>query len=344
VVQSMIKQVRNGTPIYRVQLPIFLQEPRSLLERYGDFCSHLDFLTSVAETADPEKRFLAVVKFYLSGWHARPKELRNPFNPILGEIFKCRYEHSDSTTHYVAEQVSHHPPSTAFAIVNEEKGMYLTAYIRPSFSFKGNSLDTSLKGRLMGHSKRHKEDYEITFPHFIVKGLVFGALSLTLSGSARLSCPQSGYTAELDFKSKGLFTGKSNYVCAQIKHKKSKKPLYTIEGRWDDVLTITDSRGKSEVFFDANAAPKSQMVVNPVSEQEMNESRRVWQKVIHNIINDNELEALQEKTVVEERQRTMERERKEKQVGWTPKLFCRVSDDFYVHKSMVQLSSAFSKP
>ena len=49
VIQSMIKQVRNGTPIYRVQLPIFLQEPRSLLERYGDFCSHVDFINRYAK-------------------------------------------------------------------------------------------------------------------------------------------------------------------------------------------------------------------------------------------------------------------------------------------------------
>ena len=42
IIQSMIKQIRNGTPIYRIQLPIFLQEPRSLLERYADFCSHMD--------------------------------------------------------------------------------------------------------------------------------------------------------------------------------------------------------------------------------------------------------------------------------------------------------------
>jgi Oxysterol-binding protein len=73
------------------------------------------------------------------------KELRNPFNPILGETFKCHYEHTDSTTHYIAEQISHHPPSTAFCVINESKGMYLNAYIRPSFRFKGNSLDTTRK-------------------------------------------------------------------------------------------------------------------------------------------------------------------------------------------------------
>lgn len=45
IMQSMIKQISNGTPIYRVSLPIFLQEPRSLLERYADFCSHMDIFT-----------------------------------------------------------------------------------------------------------------------------------------------------------------------------------------------------------------------------------------------------------------------------------------------------------
>lgn len=73
------------------------------------------------------------------------KELRNPFNPILGEVFKCSYEHPDSTTKYIAEQISHHPPSSAFCVINEDKGMYLTAYIRPSFKFKGNSLESTRK-------------------------------------------------------------------------------------------------------------------------------------------------------------------------------------------------------
>lgn len=341
IIQSMIKQMRNGTPIYRVQLPIFLQEPRSLLERYGDFCSHADLITCVSDAPNPELRFLAVVKFYLSGWHARPKELRNPFNPILGEVFKCHYEHADSTTQYIAEQISHHPPSTAFSITNEEKGVYLSAYIRPSFRFKGNSLDATLQGKLVGHSKQHKEDYEITFPHFIVKGLLFGALNLSLCGSARITCPQSGYTAEMDFRNKGMFYGKSNYITVAIKRAGHKKPVYTIDGRWDDILTITDSKGKSEVFFDAHTCPRSQMMVAPPRNQDENESRKVWQKVIQNIQNNNEPEALREKTAVEEHQRAKEREAKEKGIIWSPKNYYRISDDFYVHKSMAQLSSAF---
>lgn len=57
-------------------------------------------------------------------------------------------------------------------------------------------------GRIAGHSKRHKEDYEISFPHFAVRGLVIGALNLSLCGSAKISCPQTGYSCEMDFRSK----------------------------------------------------------------------------------------------------------------------------------------------
>eukprot|EP00026_Physarum_polycephalum_P010710 Phypoly_transcript_10885.p1 GENE.Phypoly_transcript_10885~~Phypoly_transcript_10885.p1 ORF type:complete len:379 (+),score=41.72 Phypoly_transcript_10885:70-1206(+) len=343
VIQSMIKQVRNGTPIYRIHLPIFLQEPRSLLERYADFCSHMDIFTSVADIENPEQRFLTVVKFYLAGWHSRPKELRNPFNPILGEVFQCHYAHPDSTTQYIAEQISHHPPSSAFCVINENKGMYLTAYVRPSSHFKGNSMDTTLQGRLAGHSRNHNEDYEITFPHFVVKGLIFGGLHLTLCGNARLACPQSGYSADLDFRSAGYFTGQPNYVHAKIRHTSHKKSLYTIEGRWDEVLTISSRNGNKQVFFDCHASPiTTPAIVAPISQQAENESRRVWDKVVQNILRHNESEALKEKSIVEESQRTAERERKEKKIEWTPKLFTKVKDDFYVPKSFSNISPIFS--
>jgi len=342
IMQSMIKQVRNGTPIYRVHLPIFLQEPRSLLERYADFCSHMDIFTSVADIDQPEQRFLAVVKFYLAGWHSRPKELRNPFNPVLGEVFKCSYNHPCSTTQYIAEQISHHPPSSAFCVINEQKGMYLTAYVRPCSRFKGNSLDTTLQGRLAGHCRKHNEDYEITFPRFLVKGLLFGGLCLTLHGSAKISCPQSGYSAELEFRSAGYFTGQDNYVQAKIKHVAHKKALHTIEGKWDEVLTITSRNGNQQVFFDCQASPvTTPAIVPPTSEQGENESRRVWNKVVQYINLNNEKEALAEKTIVEERQRAQERERKEKKVEWTPKLFSKVQDDYYVYKPFMNISPIF---
>jgi len=58
-----------------------------------------------------------VLKYYLGGWHIKPKGVKKPYNPILGEFFRCRYDYPNGTTaYYIAEQVSHHPPISAWSV------------------------------------------------------------------------------------------------------------------------------------------------------------------------------------------------------------------------------------
>jgi hypothetical protein len=38
----------------------------------GSFMAHPEILLTIPEIEDPSQRFLAVVKFYLSGWHIKP--------------------------------------------------------------------------------------------------------------------------------------------------------------------------------------------------------------------------------------------------------------------------------
>lgn len=73
-----------------------------------------------------------VVRWYMSAYHAGRKSsvAKKPYNPILGEVFKCHWDipglPADSSSlvtdgpvpwctknhlTFVAEQVSHHPPS-----------------------------------------------------------------------------------------------------------------------------------------------------------------------------------------------------------------------------------------
>jgi hypothetical protein len=41
------------------------------------------------------------------GFYKKPKGLKKPYNPILGETFRCFWEHPNgSKTFYIAEQVS----------------------------------------------------------------------------------------------------------------------------------------------------------------------------------------------------------------------------------------------
>jgi hypothetical protein len=48
-----------------------------------------------------------IVKWYVSGFYKKPKGLKKPYNPILGETFRCSWKHPNgSRTFYLAEQVN----------------------------------------------------------------------------------------------------------------------------------------------------------------------------------------------------------------------------------------------
>ncbi|CAO3597087.1 unnamed protein product [Absidia cylindrospora] len=118
--------------LQRVALPTFVLEPRSMLERITDFMSHPELLFSASKVDDPVERFIGVLRYYLSGWHIKPKGVKKPYNPVLGEFFRCQYKYSDdSEAFYISEQVSHHPPMSAyFYTCPEHHVLSLVTFVR----------------------------------------------------------------------------------------------------------------------------------------------------------------------------------------------------------------------
>ncbi len=69
------------------------------------------------------------------------------YNPILGEFFRCRYDYPDgSHGFYIAEQVSHHPPVSAFYYVSPANHIVIMGELRPKSKFLGNSVSTNMEG------------------------------------------------------------------------------------------------------------------------------------------------------------------------------------------------------
>ena len=102
-----------------------------------------------------------VVKWYLSSFHAGRKELviKKPYNPILGEIFErqCTLPNdteenaelvsegpvpwiSKNSVTLMAEQVSHHPPISAFYAECFIKKIQFCAHIWTKSKFLGMSF------------------------------------------------------------------------------------------------------------------------------------------------------------------------------------------------------------
>jgi len=99
------------------------------------------FLISAVQENDAYLRMQSVLRWYLSGFYKKPKGLKKPYNPILGETYRCCWEHGNgSRTFYLAEQVSHHPPISAFYVSNKKDGYVISSAILAKSKFYGNYL------------------------------------------------------------------------------------------------------------------------------------------------------------------------------------------------------------
>ncbi|XP_057179925.1 oxysterol-binding protein-related protein 8 isoform X2 [Triplophysa rosa] len=327
LIWTLLKQVRPGMDLSKVVLPTFILEPRSFLDKLSDYYFHADFLSEAAVEENAYNRMKKVVKWYISGFYKKPKGLKKPYNPIIGETFRCLWIHTrtNSKTFYIAEQVSHHPPVSAFYVSNRKDGFCLSGSILAKSKFYGNSLSAILDGEARLTFLNRGEDYVMNMPYAHCKGILYGTMTLELAGQITIACEKTGYSAQLEFKLKP-FLGSSdivNQICGKIKL--GKEVLATLEGHWDSEIFINDKKtGEMETFWNPTPELRQSRLTRcnvPPEEQGEFESERLWQHVTRAINNKDQTEATNEKFILEEAQRKAARERKAKCEEWTPGLF-----------------------
>lgn len=185
----------------------------------------------------------SVLRWYLSGFYKKPKGLKKPYNPILGETYRCCWEHSNgSRTFYLAEQVSHHPPVSAFYVSNKKDGYVISSAILAKSKFYGNSTSAILDGQAILTMLPRGETYVITMPYAHCKGILVGTLSMELGGSISIICEKTGYFTELDFKLKGFLAGAASTNSVYGKIKLGRETIATIEGHWDSKIVLRNKR------------------------------------------------------------------------------------------------------
>lgn len=325
----LLKQVRPGMDLSKVVLPTFILEPRSFLEKLSDYYYHCDILSQAAVEDDPFQRMKMVVKWYLSGFYKKPKGLKKPYNPILGETFRCYWRHpdTDSRTFYIAEQVSHHPPISAFYVTNRKDGFCITGSILAKSKFYGNSVSAILDGTARLTFLNRGESYTLTMPYAHCKGILMGTLTLELGGKVEINCDKTGYRTEMEFKLKPFIGGNDYINSVSGKIKIGKENLGTIEGHWDREIWYRDRKqqeGVRELLWCPTPDIRSKRLVRytvPMESQDEFESERLWRHVSEAIFRQDQIAATDEKTILEEAQRKGAKERAAKMEDWIPKYF-----------------------
>lgn len=327
LIWTLLKQLRPGMDLSKVVLPTFILEPRSFLDKLSDYYYHADILSQAAVEENAYDRIKQVVRWYLSGFYKKPKGLKKPYNPIIGETFRCMWIHpqTSSKTYYISEQVSHHPPISAFFISNRKDGFCISGNILARSKFYGNSLSAILDGEGKLTFLNRGEEYLMTMPYAHCKGILYGTMTLELGGKIIIDCEKTNYKAEIEFKLKPFLGSSDSVNQVSGKIKLGKEVLATLQGHWDrEVLIHELSSGVTEVFWHPTSDVRHQRLQRhtvAMHEQGEFESERLWQHVTRAIQDRDQNRATQEKFVLEEAQRNAAKERKESNSEWTPKLF-----------------------
>ncbi|BGP42036.1 Oxysterol-binding protein OBPa [Rhodotorula kratochvilovae] len=322
---ALISQLRPGMDLARITFPVFVLEPRSMLERVTDFHSHPELLHGACNLDAPEDRFIQVLRYYLAGWHIKPKGVKKPYNPVLGEFFRCRYDYADGTAaYYIAEQVSHHPPISAWYFASPEQGLELCGELRPKSKFLGNSAANIMEGeshvRFLDGVGAQDGEYDITMPNMYARGILFGKMVLELGDTSIVRNETTGLSCDVEFKTKGFFSGSYNAIAGKIKGPKGE--VGEISGHWNELMEVSRKGGKGkEVLFDASRAEVVQKSVSPEDQQAPNESRRLWSRVTAAIKAKDLDAATDAKSAIEDAQREAARERDAQGEGWAPRFF-----------------------
>ncbi|XP_004713661.2 oxysterol-binding protein-related protein 5 isoform X3 [Echinops telfairi] len=319
--------LRPGLDLSQVVLPTVMLEPRSFLSKLADHCAHADLLSRAALEGSAYSRIKQVLRWYLSGFYKKPKGIKKPYNPILGEVFRCRWfhPHTNSHTFYIAEQVSHHPPVSAFHVSNRKDGFCISGSITARSRFYGNSLSALLDGKATLTFLNRAEDYTITMPYAHCKGILYGTMTMELGGKVTIECSKNNLRAELEFKLKPFFGGSTtiNQISGQITA--GEEVLARLSGHWDrEVFIKEEGSGVPELFWNPVEVRAQRLAHHTVllEEQSELESERLWLQVSRAINEGDQQRATQEKFVLEQAQRRRTLRHQQACAPWTPRLFC----------------------
>ncbi|QKX62845.1 uncharacterized protein TRUGW13939_10010 [Talaromyces rugulosus] len=329
VLSHIISQLRPGADLSRVTLPTFILEPRSMLERITNFMAHPETLLPMADIDDPLERFVSVIKFYLSGWHIKPPGVKKPLNPILGETFNCYWDYQDGTRgYYISEQTSHHPPKSSYFFMAPEHHIRIDGTLKPRSKFLGNSAASLMEGTAIlrflnrGTDPTKGERYILTQPNMYARGILFGKMKYELGDHSFVRCPENHLVADLEFKTKGYFSGTYNAIGGTIKNEQTGEIYYDISGFWNGEMFLkSHATGKKELLFDATHAKHTPPLVRPLEEQTDRESQKLWLSTVRGLYARDHEVATTEKTKIEDRQREEAAKRAEEGAEWKPRLF-----------------------
>uniref|UniRef100_A0A671SYT1 Oxysterol-binding protein n=1 Tax=Sinocyclocheilus anshuiensis TaxID=1608454 RepID=A0A671SYT1_9TELE len=218
-----------GMELSKITMPVIFNEPLSFLQRLTEYMEHTKRMHVFS--------IQCVAAFAVSAVASQWERTGKPFNPLLGETYELVRD--DLGFRLISEQVSHHPPISAFHAEGLQKDFVFHGSIYPKLKFWGKSVEAEPKGIITLELPKHNEAYTWTNPTCCVHNIIVGQLWIEQYGSVEVINHRTGEKCCLSFKPCGLF-GKELHKVEGYILDKSKKKVYNLYGKWTECMYIVD--------------------------------------------------------------------------------------------------------
>ncbi|ESK91627.1 oxysterol binding protein [Moniliophthora roreri MCA 2997] len=323
--------------------PPFILSPVSLTEFPAYWCERPELFSAIADATNDEDRAIAVLKWFIStlkGQYTSRNESmgseKKPLNPVLGELFYGYWpdKNGRGQTDLLVEQVSHHPPITAYVIENESRGVKLVGHNAQKTSFSSGSIIVKQIGHAILTVKLPSGDvaeYLLTLPRLRIDGLWYGSPYIELTETSYII--SNSYVCSIEYKGKGYFSGKSHSFKAIM----SPAPGFggagakehVVEGLWHQTSKYISGPRSGKDFHDVNGPKEEVTAIGAEKDGKMGEfeTRQLWKLVAKGIREGDFEMASREKSKIENEQRQRRRDEVAAGTTWRLKHFKHIDND-----------------
>ncbi|KAM0795236.1 Oxysterol-binding protein-domain-containing protein [Usnea florida] len=239
LVSFMRKNV--GKDLSTISMPVTANEPISALQRFAEAVEYSSLLDEAANKSRSSiERLIYITAFAvsnLSSIRIKERAIRKPFNPMLGETFELVRE--DRGFRFLAEKVSHRPVRMAYQVESEQ--WTLTQSPLPTQKFWGKSAEliTEGKSRVILHSTGDR--YSWAPGSSFLRNIIAGEKYVEPVGNMTIVNEGTGEKAVVTFKTKGMFSGRSEDVAVQTYDSYGDEQALGLVGKWTSSLTVVDN-------------------------------------------------------------------------------------------------------
>ncbi|XP_052872436.1 oxysterol-binding protein-related protein 2 isoform X1 [Anopheles cruzii] len=232
-----------GKELSKITMPVVFNEPLSFLQRMTEYMEYAKLLRIASEQPTPLERLKYVSAFAVSALASNWERLGKPFNPLLGETFEL----TRPEFRIICEQVSHHPPISAFHADSESFRFH--GSIHPKLKFWGKSVEIQPKGVVTVEFPKLHEAYSWTNVNCCVHNVIVGKLWIEQYGPMEVVSHQHGLKATLNFKPSGWNNKDLHRVEGHIVDR-NKRKTHFLYGKWTEFIKCTDYVSYEEYIKD----------------------------------------------------------------------------------------------